>query len=326
MTAEQATLFLTALRCKQIKVKDNGWVEAACPLAPWLHPTGKDNNPSFGVVVNDGGSSNFSCFTCTKGTAEELVQMLTLYAKNSLGDYDIAGAHHILDSEVKLMPLPEFQEFQGGAKHFEEWPQWWLDSFPAAYSFPDVLQYLTGRGVTLEQSKQHDLKFDFKRMMIVCPYRNVFGRLAGARGRSILAGVEGHQKHYDYTVAGRNNCKLTWYNEQVLNLPGPVVVVEGQFDCWRTLLGYPKVIANLTAKPSWEKMQKLTDCGSMIQIPDNDGVQGAGAQSIGVYREFCAMLHIKHRVLSLPLPDGAQKIDPAECHPDWLHDRIQEML
>jgi 5S rRNA maturation endonuclease (ribonuclease M5) len=145
--------------------------------------------------------------------------------------------------------------------------------------------------------------------MVVAPYYDVFGRLAGARGRSILP--DPTKKHHDYSFNGHNNCRMVWYNEQVLNLPGPVVVVEGQFDCWRVSTVYPKVVANLTAKPSDEKFKKLCDSQEVIQIPDNDD---AGDGSIATYSKLAKKYGIKHRVVTL---DHSVK-DPAECHPSYL--------
>ena len=97
------------------------------------------------------------------------------------------------------------------------------------------------------------------------------------------------------------------------------MVVEGQFDLWRTVQAYPKALANLTAKPTMEKVKKLGDCGTVIQIPDTDE---AGRESAHRYAQLCGQLGLKHRVIWLD--EGVK--DPAECHVDYLRDKIQEAL
>lgn len=312
MTAEQGQAFLEALQVKQIFVKDNGWIEGACPLAKWTHKQHVDHSPSFGLNIVPGGRSYFLCFACRQGSAEELLHTLEMYAKDTAHFYDFAQCHQILADEEYVVPLPEYEEFPQQAPPFTEWPQYWLDSFTKAEWVVDSAVYLASRDVPLTMVEKYDLRFDPKRQMIVAPYWDVFGRFAGARGRSI---VTVGQQHYDYSFQGVNNARLCWYHEQALNLPGPVVVVEGQFDLFRTVQAYPKTIANLTAKPTLEKMKKLGDCGTVIQIPDRDE---AGEESIGRYEKFCHQLDLHHKVIWLD--EGVH--DPAECHPEYLKDRI----
>lgn len=326
MDAAQAVQFLTALKCKHVKIKNNGWVEAACPLAPWTHKSGKDSNPSFGVTIDPGKRSYFSCFSCMKGSVEELVQLIALYAKETIADYDIAQAHALIDDELKVLPLPEYGS-KLNVQVFEEWPKYWLDAYveieyheqklPALSNSPWT--YLALRKVPVEIVHAFKLRWDDYRKMVVAPYWDVFGRFAGARGRSILPDTSGPQKHFDYSWNGRNNSRLVWYNEQCLHMPGPVVVVEGQFDCWRTSQAYPKVVANLTARPMLEKLKKLGDSPFVIQIPDRDD---AGIMSADLYAQLCKKLGIRYKRLTLD--DGVK--DPDDCHPEYLKTKIQELL
>jgi hypothetical protein len=319
MTVEQAVAFLEALGATQIRAKDNGWVESSCVLAPWTHKHHTDFTPSFGLSISPGERSYFLCFACRQGSAEELLHVLELYSKGT-GQYDFARCHQILSEEQYVVPLPAYGEFTKPQQVFQEWPQYWLESFQSVSWVIDALKYLTFREVSATTIAQYDLRYDPKRQMIVAPYWDVYKRLAGARGRTIVDdGSKGPQKHYDYTFKSVNNARLVWYGEPVLNLPGPVVVVEGQFDLWRTVQAFPKTVANLTAKPTLEKMKKLGDCGMVIQIPDRDE---AGQESVGRYAHFCQQLGLKHKVIRLD--DGVK--DPAECHPDYLRDKIQEQL
>jgi hypothetical protein len=307
--------FLTALKAKNIKVKDNGWVECSCVLAKWLHQHGKDTSPSFGLSIKPGERSHFSCFACRSGSAEELLHVIELWS-HGVG-YDFKTCHALLDEEQEVLPLPPYSEFGDTAPAFEEWPGYWIESFPKAEWSIEASHYLMGRNVSLATAQKYDLRWDAKRQMIVCPFWDVHGRFAGARGRSIFPDAK--YGHHDYTFQGVNNTRWVWYGESVLNLPGPVVCVEGQFDAMRVAQIFPKVVAALTAKPTWDKFKKLGDCPAVLQIPDRDA---AGAASIARYAEFCHKLGIYHHVLTL---DPGVK-DPDECHPDYLKERVEQAL
>ena len=316
MTTEQVLAFLDALRVKNVFVKDNGWVVGSCPLAKWLHKHHVNQSPSFALSVNPGSRSHFLCFACRQGSAEELLHSIEMYSHNSK-DYDFVRCHQLLSEEQFVLPLPAYGEFHHPVQIFTEWPQYWLDSFQKVGWVDDAYKYLTHRGVNQTTMEQFDLRWDTKRRMVVAPYRDVFNRLAGARGRAIDDDVK--QKHYDYSFQNQNNARLVWFNEQVLNLPGAVVVVEGQFDTMKTVQAYPKVVAALSSKPPLEKMKKLGDCVTVIQIPDRDD---AGEQSITVYAKFCRQLGLTHKVLWLD--EGAK--DPDDCAVEYLRDRIQSLL
>jgi len=316
MRADQAVAFLQALRAKQIRVKESGWVESSCPLAPWNHSNHHDHRPSFGLKIAPGSRSHFLCFACRQGSAEALLHTLELYAKGT-GIYDFGTCHQILMDEEYVVPLPPFGETLAPEHVFSEWPAYWVENFtPATFSLEAML-YLQGRGVSMETAEDFNLRYDQKRSMIISPYWDVYGRLAGGRGRSVLSSSS--LKHYDYTFQGVNNARFVWYNEPVLNLTGPVVVVEGQFDLFRTIQAYPKVVANLTAKPTAEKMKKLGDSGTVLQIPDRDE---AGYQSVGYYSRHCQQLGLTHKVIWLD--EGVK--DAAECASEYLKEKIYQAL
>lgn len=319
MTEAQCLAFLVALRVPNAKLR-NGWMTGSCPLAPFTHAKGTDTMPSFGLSVAPGTRSYYSCFACRSGSADELLQALELYT-NYDKKYDWKVAHDLLSGEQVVLPLPEYGVIPSHSV-FTPWPDYWIQSFVPVTAVADAYAYLTGRGVSLDVVTHYDLRYDSGRQMVTAPYRDVFGRLAGARGRSIDPTAEGHKKHYDYTFQGVNNAGWCWYNESVLERPGPIVVVEGQFDCWRTAQAFPKTVATLTSKPTWDKMKKLADCGLVIQIPDNPEIDDAGRHSIEKFAEYCGKLGLRHKVVYL----GGGVKDPAECHADYLRDKIQELL
>jgi hypothetical protein len=319
MTEVECVEFLASLRAEKIRIK-SGWVTASCPLAKWLHTHHADSNPSFALSIVPGGRSYYTCFACQSGGAEALLHAVVLYAGASTTGYNFARCHQLLAGEELVQALPAYGSPVKKTAQFEEWPTYWLESFIRAEWVIDAVAYLTSRGVSLETVENHNLRYDAKRERIVCPYWDVYGRFAGARGRSIRTDATTTTlKHFDYSWQGRNNTKLVWYGEQALNLKGPVVVVEGQFDLFRTQSVFPKTVAALTAKPSWEKALKLGDSPLVIQIPDRDE---AGLRSVEVYARYCASMGISHKVLWLD--EGCK--DPAECSPDYLREKIDALL
>jgi hypothetical protein len=158
MTEGQGTAFLESLRAKQIRVKGNGWIEAACPLARWTHTKHHDHTPSFGLSVSPGERSYFLCFACRQGSAEELLQTIELYSHYS-PDYDFTRCHQILSDEEEVLPLPEYRDLATQPEQeFLAWPDYWLESFVKADWSTEALTYLAGRGVTVEQIHLFDLR------------------------------------------------------------------------------------------------------------------------------------------------------------------------
>lgn len=328
MHPEQAAALIKSLGSEP-KI-DTEWVRASCPLAPFTHKSGKDSNPSFGIRLEPGERPFFHCFSCMSGSLEDLIGTLELYVSQQPHKahlYDLKTARTILDNaDFDIAPLPEFSEFGGGNKAvFEEWPQWYIESFmPWQFSEP-AFQYLKKRGVTGEQAKRFDLRFDSKRQMVVHPYKNVYGKLAGARGRSIHGG-KGHAGHYDYTWNDTNNAQMVWYNEPVLASGEPVVVVEGQYDVYAVDRAYPYVVGNLTAKPVAAKMDKLAHTPWVILLNDNDE---AGQIANERYMKHLSKTGTKVSVIEYPevLDEFGEpvKLDPDKMGTGWIKMKLEEL-
>lgn len=269
MSPDKAKLFLLALGRKS-EYDGSQWVRAACPLAPWTHQNGKDSNPSFGVSARQGHQSYFHCFSCQSGGLEQLLNTMEYYAgKDGTGkEYDFARARLLLSEDVdEVLPLPDFTEFDGEDQGFQEWPSYFLKAYSAWSWNKQCREYVQSRGVSASQADKFDLRYDPHRNMVMSPYRNVYGAMAGARGRAI---DDNPYKHHDYTCNKVNNAAYVWYNEGVLEHEEPTVIVEGQFDLYTVEQVYPHVIANLTAKPKRSKMQRLAQCPGIILLLDND--------------------------------------------------------
>lgn len=316
MNEDGIRLLLTALGAKQI-AKKGKWVSSTCPLAPFTHKGGKDEHPSFGVRID---SNHFNCFACEKGTLGSLLHSIAFHLSkvpSYAPKYDLKTAWALLDgASLDFVPLPNFETTFSQDQVFSPWPDNFLDKFGAIDSSPEAVEYLLSRegSLTLEQAKAAEFRFDHSKQMIVCPYRNSYGTLAGARGRSIDPDCPKAYRHFDYYWNKTNNAPLVWYNEPALNLEGSVIVVEGQFDCRHVEKVWPKVVANLTAKPTMAKLRKLTGCDSVILMMDNDETGEIATRS---YKEY---LHDKVKVGVLEYPK--QFHDPAQVDLAWLSDAL----
>lgn len=305
MIVDQAKAFLKALGCKP-EYTGGQWVTCGCPLAPWLHASGKDSNPSFGISIKGGERSHYNCFTCQSGSAEELLQTLEMYVAQSKmagPKYNFKAARALLDEEaLENYPLPEFTEFDTDeSQEFYEWPGYFLENFMDPLYNKRAMEYLIKRHVPIAQIKSRGILYDPKRDMVVFPFYTVYGKLAGARGRCIN---ETGKPHHDYSWNKTNNTGLVWYNEDALNHDQPIVIVEGQFDYLTVARVYPYTMANLTAKPSFPKLKKLQQCPGVVLLLDNDDT---GKKATERYIDYCQSRSIN--VGTVELPQGIKDPD-----------------
>lgn len=282
MDKNQIQQFMSALGCDHIH-EAGEWVRGSCPLAPFLHSTGKDSKPSFGIKEAIGGA-HFHCFTCLSGTPHSLVDTLKMYLKeqpNLAKLYDMETAQFILENAaLNVVSLPDY-DFASANKPFYEWGQWVLDQFPLALNAKRAMDYLTnpkppkgmptdvnagyGRGLTKQEVMDWGFRYDPVKDTVAIPFYNLHYKLAGLRGRGIVGSL-----HHDYTFNKENNTQLTFLNESCFHNDEPVVVVEGQFDLIKTCRVYPNTVANLTARMSKEKLDKLASLSTVILMLDPD--------------------------------------------------------
>jgi 5S rRNA maturation endonuclease (ribonuclease M5) len=334
MNVQQAEGLLKALGSKP-GGKGDRWVRGTCPLAPWTHKNGKDSHPSFGLYTAPGEPGRFYCFACNGGSLSTLLQTIEFHAAKHPGDFhgNLHMARQIIEQEeIELAMLPEFSEFGEQEKKFEELPEWFLDTFPLATGVGRATAYLQYRGFNETDAHKFDLRYDPVQDRLVFPYCNVFGKFAGLRGRGIeFPGEKHYSPHHDYVWNGINNAGLVWFNEEILDDEGPVVVVEGQFDAMRVARVYPRVLANLTAKPIRAKLKKLVQCEGVILMLDGDF---AGRMATQKFLEAFDDMKITCATVKLPIVDKhgndvdpkspeAIKTDPDKIGEDWIRQALK---
>lgn len=108
MEAARIEEMLTRLGCSKIKQGYNAWVNATCPLAQWRHPSGHDENPSFGVSVESGGASKYKCHSCgTSGELTYLIFSIARYSKKDMSELLQFVQRHNQPSEAELKARSE---------------------------------------------------------------------------------------------------------------------------------------------------------------------------------------------------------------------------
>lgn len=331
MRPETAIKLLKSLGAKDIKYDGGQWVKSPCILAPWTHKGGKDSNPSFGIRVKN-MKPHYHCFTCRAGSLQTLIQEVEMFlGKGSAlsGHYDTKLARAILENEeFDIEPLPEFSEFGDASQQFQEWPTYFIESFASWEFNARAFKYLQQRGVSPETAQKFGLRYDSKKDMIVCPYSNLYGKLAGARGRAVELEGEPKRKgrHYDYTWNQVNNAHLVWYNEQVIAEEQPIVVVEGQFDAMRVSEVYPYVVANMTAKPVPEKVKKLAYAPAVVLMMDNDETGDIAVE------KYVSQLSAMNKPIAIVQPpkeyDAEGKLikqDPDAMGAEWIRAQLKDL-
>lgn len=329
MTPESVEQLLLALGTKQ-EAQAGIWHRAKCPLAFALHKSGKDTHPSFGLTNEEGEPMRFHCFTCETGDMDKLFQTIEFLNTTHPGQFkgNLSLARTIVEENgTSIAVLPEYSEFKPSkVKVFEELPSYILGSYkPALHNLRSAKYLLEQRGLTQDEILKFDLRYDPEPDMVLYPYWDVFGRLAGIRGRKIMLPGEysGAQQHHDYVFNKVNNAKVTFYNETCLNLDGPVVLVEGQVDCIKVCRVYPKTIANLTAKPILDKALKLTQTEGVVLVLDGDST-GRAAQAKWV--SLLQHLGVPVAVVELPYdPDTDIKSDPDSVGSELLVEKFKAL-
>ena len=261
------------------RLQDNGsWITASCPLACWTHKSGHDNNPSFGIKVEDKKPSYFNCWGCNKGGSLEalMLELLHLSKENTEG-LNIAEAYKLIDAdELTGFHVSDWSEFTPAQskEQFQPWEEQFLDSFIPANKSIKALEYLASRHIGLSNIKQFDIRFDTGRETVGFPFRNYNHKLAGMRGRYINPINERRYHDYDWfnfsTLKKINNTKHVWFNEHLIDWDKTIVIAEGAFDVVAIYQEYQNVMSPLSASMSFEKIDRLKQAVKILCFFDND--------------------------------------------------------
>lgn len=269
MREEGIKRFLSAVGVKWSDMRTaRKWVNCPCVMAQWMHSSGTDERPSFGVSISNDGPSTFYCFGChAKATRlEGLLHNIFIMS----GEYPWDAAEIFLREENHRSGEPAFEvpDVWSDVRIPPEplpvsvtslFPVLqWLDSDPAIA----CRKYLLGRGIPEWVQNLYQVRFDPKRSCLVFPMTDISGRIFILRERAIT-------KKMMWTVSpaivGLESefPKLSevgvWFGMHMVKWSQPVILVEGEIDLLRLVaLGQNNVIASATSSVTDAQLDALS--------------------------------------------------------------------
>ena len=247
---------LQLMRAAHIESSPDGhWVRCSCPMAPVTHASGSDSHPSFGIKVNDGGLSNYNCFTCGGGTISGLIHKMTWTLGISQDVHEFFMAREFLPEEAsrerfavdyidsiakvvpqtKPVPVPDMV--------LEEYP---LLREASGYECNRVKEWLDGRGIDYDIACDYQIRISPDERAIIFPVVDTDGLtyLLHARSRvdKKFYYLNPSNTGFPTEIWGR---KDFWFGINKVDFKKPLLLVESETDLLRLrTLGIPNVLAS----------------------------------------------------------------------------------
>lgn len=298
---------LRQLGADKVRVHEtSGNIQVSCPLAPWLHSSGSDKNPSCSIKVADGDVSLFRCFSC--GSQGTLVGLVSKVNRQRNGEFE-----ELLKAVAKVERIDLVTQIERAAKKyepvkpdvaadlrrldFEVWSESEIQDWTGK-----VPRYALDRGVSLEVCREFELGFDKKGKRLVFPVRRApDAALVGVLGRAIYEGME--PRYRDYWQFQKS--RYMYAEHKVDPKLGKLIVVEGPMKVLKMwTFGHRNVVATMMAIPSAEQIRKIRNLNLDVYMMQDGDKAGRLARDMFVDR-----LHGRVRLFDVKLPDGG---DPDE--------------
>jgi 5S rRNA maturation endonuclease (ribonuclease M5) len=262
--------FLKLLGAGEIKVSDEeNWARTSCPLAPFTHAKGSDENPSFGIVANDIGESAYHCFTCGSGRLWDLLHRMQWTVGVPKRARHFFGTAEIFDPE---------QSYEHDGAIFDGYkdvysriflkqkktrvPDKILNSYPLLLDSPyegqksEIEQYFLGRGILPEVLWEYGVRHDPGKHLIIFPMIDTDGETYRLHVKLV------YEKTFWYLTPELLGCadeydpwgrKDYWFGIQYLDPILPILIVESETDLLRLRsLGVSNVIAACGGINKWK--------------------------------------------------------------------------
>lgn len=326
MDKNAVRMFAGFIGTKIDMISSQGWAQCKCPLARWLHDSGKDSNPSAAIKVVPGGISRFTCFTCeSHDLSGLLMRMRELGAKGTKYNFKDAMKLVAVEEEESLVPIIKDYEAtlygeDDDGNNDATFPEEWLASFVPAYKVERAVAYLRRRGLSDHLIHELDIRWDSGRRTVCFPLRDQYGTLCGLRGRRV-APTEDQPSYHMYKTTedpktGRYNRRV-WLGENTVDWERPVVMVESVFDYAAVLPVYANVVAPLTVGMSDKKVRRMAGALDIVTLFDK-GTGGNKARKL-------IDKHLPGNNRKHLIPGGPSRADPSEEATDPGEMRMTEI-
>lgn len=297
---EHIHTLLSFINSEPSRVVRPGWVVAKCPFAPWLHDAGVDKNPSFGISVREHGESRFNCFSCNKrGWLGDLVPILTRMCpkEERPAGYDLGKAYQVIVSEETAelygSDVPDYDKHLHRRDHDFAFSEEWMRSFMPATNFPEAMEYLHSRYMTVEMVKHFNVRFDTSQDRVCFPIRNWKGELVGLHGRLIRPKAHEFEPIYRMYRFMEDKNVLPWFGEHEVDPRQRVIVTESVFDRTNVWRYHKNVIAPLSAGIGKLKIERIERCKDVITLFDNGKGGDSARAQMDKYFKGKKLRHLK---------------------------------
>lgn len=269
--------FLNLLGVGEVKISDDQeWARCSCPLAAYTHFKGSDENPSFGVKVNEKGESGFHCFTCRSGKLFDLVHIMNFTTGIPKNACDFFGAAEVFEEREEETNRPRrSREYYMDIYKAESVrrspeipiPKEVLSHYPLLEdSFwntarHEAIQFMLSKGISSDALFKYSTRHDPHKRLIAFPICDTNGNTYRLHLR-----VVGEKTFWHLTpeLAGypdeKFGSKNVMYGMQFYDTKKPLILVESQTDVLRLVsLGLDKeyCIIGTCGTPNKQKLRSI---------------------------------------------------------------------
>lgn len=294
MDKDSVIEFLRKLGVDRLEMQTNRdhWVNCTCPMAAWMHESGQDSRPSFGISINDDGPSVYYCFGCSP---EPQLLMKLLHNYHLFGQYPFDAARFYRDAEVhryddedKPIQVPELEfKFQ---KKNEAIPHEVVEYYPTvegrSHQFcKEAIAYLEDqRGIPRRSAFKFGIRCNPEARTLIFPLTGLDGQVYLLRERKIDSKDMWTVSPKRAGVPALKFPKLkesgAWFGLHLVDWTKPVLLVETEMDCaYADGLGVTNVVASATSSVARKQMEMIAANAERVIMGMDDDKSGKLAHS-----------------------------------------------
>ena len=297
MNIEEVVSFLTHMGVSEKTITvdaSRGWVRSSCPFAPWLHSSGNDTNPSFGMSITDKSTDDSKvsvgyCFSCMSDVGARSAPFLTQLLWSLSKEYPRIAARIASGSgeDYDLVPMGSFNNMFDAnldtvsmTQQSESFNRT-LRMFPRLHdrTHPDyrntVERYLEYRGIPIPIQRLYDVRYSLHDGIIGFPLTMEHGDICHFRiRRPYTKYIRTLSPYYfqDIPDSYYNDIQFpriietgAFFGLHTIVKGLPIYVVEGEIDAMKWFsLGFPNVVASTTTSVCTSQFSRLFSLSNRV--------------------------------------------------------------